>query len=654
MIKFSKPAKLITGLVIMTALMVFTAVNTGLFAESGGFKGFEYALMYILAAASGAFLIFDIKELYKPVYYGICAAAFFAVPFIMLQLSMTISGTAEFSLSIYFINALIYFVPAVIMYIFTNSFRVSASFAIFMGVLFNITCYVVNCLRGNPFIPVDLLAIGTAATVASTYTFKLEWELIYAIVLTVFSAVTVWAFPLKIEFKFSRYILRGGAAVIMAVIAAAAFNVDFKGMDMDVFDQYHANNTHGAAYSFFINCCKMRLEKPDGYSEDDVELMLASLEEEEDEAEEETLPNIVVIMNESYSDLNVIGDVQTNVPYNEYFYSLRDNTVRGELLVSPFGGYTCNSEFEFLTGLTMGLLPTSSAPYLQYVNKKGTYYLPNYLKTLGYTTIALHPYYAKSWNRETVYSLMGFDNFISMDNMSEYQDESLFEHVRMYLSDNTSFSAVINQFETKDDDERLFLFNITMQNHGSYTYDNESFENDVHITNLSGDYPQAEQYLSLLKRTDLALEVLINYFKNYDEPTVIVMFGDHQPSVEQAFYEELYGKTLDQLEGEEFLNRYKVPFFIWTNYEQESRDGILTSTNYLSSYVLEAAGLPKNKINLFLDTIQDDIPRINAFGHYDVNGNWSENNTEESDALKKYNYLEYYMLTHKPADTETP
>lgn len=667
MIKFSKPIRIIAGSVIALAIALFAYFNTALFKDGGEFKTMEYSLMYILAGASAVFLIFDIKEIDKHFYNGICAAAFLAVPFIILQLSMTISGNAEFSLDNYFINALIYFMPAVIMFIFTNSFPVSATFSAVLGSVFNITCYMVNNFRGNPFIPADLLAIRTAATVASTYVFKLEWQLIYSIVMTVFAIVLVWAFPLKIKFRRSPLYMRGGAALVTAAVLIICSGIDFKNMPMDVFDQYHANNTHGTAYSFFINCCKMQLEKPEGYSEEDVSSMLASLEGEEDitaavqesdgkktAAAENNRPNIIIIMNESYSDLNVVGDVETNISYNDFFYSLKRNTVRGQLLVSPFGGYTCNSEFELLTGLTMGLLPKSGTPYLQYLNKKGSYYLPAYMNSLGYKTIALHPYYARSWNRETVYKLMGFDKFISMDNMGEYQDASLFELVRTYLSDNTSFSAVINQFETKDDDERLFLFNITMQNHGGYTFSGSSFENDVHITNMSGSYPQAEQYLSLLKRTDSALEILIDYFRQYDEPTVIVMFGDHQPAIEQSFYEELYGKTLDEISTEELLKRYKVPFFIWTNYEQESRDDIVTSTNYLSNYILESAGLPKNKINRFLDTIEEDIPQINALGHYDVNGDWSENDTSKSDALEKYNYLEYYMLTHKPDDTETP
>ena len=94
--------------------------------------------------------------------------------------------------------------------------------------------------------------------------------------------------------------------------------------------------------------------------------------------------------------------------------------------------------------------------------------------------------------------------------------------------------------------------------------------------------------------------------------------------------------------------RYTVPFIIWTNYEQESKNGIKTSVNYLSNLMLESAKLPKNKINLFLDTIENDIPQINAAGHYDVNGKWTDNNIENSDALKNYSYLEYFMLTHRP------
>ncbi len=651
MVRVSNIVKAAIALVLMVLMLIFISSNRVLFGVGMNFEEFQYKILYVYAIGVFVLLLIDRRMLLKGMYnaIGICAIA--AVPFLLTQLSMTLAGDSEYAFPIYMVNVLLYFIPVVVFYIITNSLSVSATLAIVTGVLFNLTSFVLNNLRGTPFVPTDILAVETAAKVAGNYEFTPSWELVSAAVMTVFALVMVWSFPVKIKYKRSAIINRCASAVFLGVVVLVFSAINFKNISMDVFDQYHANNTHGTAYSFFINCCKMSLEKPARYSERGLLEMLNNMQPG---PAPEQKPNIVVVMNESYADLKVIGDFKTTLPYNKFFMSLDKNTVRGDLIVSPFGGYTCNSEFEFLSGLSMGLLPMGGTPYLQYINKKCSYFLPEYLKSIGYTTIALHPYFARCWNRNTVYPLMGFDKFISIDNMGAYQDASKFEYMRSYMSDNTSYSALINQFQTKKPDERLFIFNVTMQNHGGYTYGGYDFDNDVRITDMRGSYPQTEQYLSLIRRSDKAFEMLIDYFKSYSEPTVVVMFGDHQPGVESEFYEELYGASLDELSGEQIVERYRIPFVIWTNYDQESKTDVKTSLNYLSDYVLESAGLPKSKINMFHDTVKGEVPAINAQGHFTADGKWTGNNTETSAALKNYADLEYFMLTHKVGKDETP
>ena len=123
----------------------------------------------------------------------------------------------------------------------------------------------------------------------------------------------------------------------------------------------------------------------------------------------EKMPNIIVIMDEAFSDLSVLGDLETNKDYMPFVHSLQngaDNTITGYLNVSVCGGNTADTEFEFLTGNTMAFLPAGSIPYQQYI-KDTTPSLASYLKGLGYETYAQHPYNASGWNRETVYPLLG-------------------------------------------------------------------------------------------------------------------------------------------------------------------------------------------------------------------------------------------------------
>lgn len=188
----------------------------------------------------------------------------------------------------------------------------------------------------------------------------------------------------------------------------------------------------------------MILHKPDGYNEEEAKSLLAANKNEET-AETQDNPNIIVIMNESFADLKTVGDFETNEDYMPFVNDMSKNTIKGQLLVSPFGGYTCNTEFEFLTGLSMGLLPNGSTPYLQYASKPYDFALPSYLSEKGYKTVALHPYLGRCWNRQKIYDLMGFDEFISIDNFDKLIPEDEWEYIRYYISDRTSYKGIIKE-----------------------------------------------------------------------------------------------------------------------------------------------------------------------------------------------------------------
>lgn len=643
MVSFNKIWKIAVASVLTLVLWTFISVNTPLFMEGDEFRTFDYIMSYVMVL--GIWGLISLKVNFSPIVKKSAGiASMVLTPFLCMQISTVFAGIAEFSLGIYFLNILIYTVILALFFGITRSIRWAPIITTAITYLFTLSGFVVQILRGTPLIPGDFLAIGTAINVASQYTFKLRSPIIIASVLTIFFIVFVWKFSYKLKFRYKNIICPSVcAAVILSAVIPAGI-VDFDKINMDFFDQYHANNTHGIAFSFYVNFRRLTLQKPDNYNVSETEALLASGSSKEPA---QKTPNILVVMNESLSDLSVLGDFKTDVDYMPYIRSLKENTIRGNLLVSPFGGYTCNSEFEFLTGMTMGLLPSGSSPYLQYLRNPQPNSICNHLKNFGYENIALHPYYARGWNREKVYGLMGFDNFISMDNMGDYQNKNQFEYIRCYMSDRTSYSAAINQFEKKKKNKPMFIFNITMQNHGGYKYYLGGWKDTVSILDMKGEYPQAEQYLSLVRESDIAFEELINWFSVWDEPTVILMFGDHMPGIEQEFYEELYGKKLDNVKGEELLKRYTVPFIIWANYDIEEKDNLITSTNYLQSLLFEVAGLPKSSIAKFTDKVRAQIPAINSLGHYDKNGKWHNNEDIESGILKEYKDLEYYLLTKK-------
>ena len=164
---------------------------------------------------------------------------------------------------------------------------------------------------------------------------------------------------------------------------------------------------------------------------------------------------------------------------------------------------------------------------------------------------------------------------------------------------------------------RSLIFNVTMQNHGGYSVAYRNFDQQIKITNMSTFYPQAERYLSLVKESDSAFQELVEYFSNVDEPTIICMFGDHFPSIEDEFYEELLGTSLDELTTEQEQLRYATPFVIWANYDIPEAEVDNISANYLSTLLMQTAGLPMTQYNKYLAVLYQSLPVINTIGYID-------------------------------------
>ena len=354
------------------------------------------------------------------------------------------------------------------------------------------------------------------------------------------------------------------------------------------------------------------------------------------------MPNIIVVMNEAFSDLSVIGDFQASEDYMPFFRSLygSENTISGNVFVSVLGGNTANTEFEFLTGDTMAFLPTGSIPYQQFISDELPA-LPELLREYGYTTTALHPYNSNGWRRDSVYPLLGFDDFL-YNGTFHYQ-----KRLRGYITDEAAFQEIIRTYEEKDEEGPFFSFLVTMQNHGGYAKEWNGFERTITVSGREEDeLSRINAYLTLLKVTDDAFRDLISYYEAVDEKTIILMFGDHQPNVETGFLEELYGKDYDELSPEELALRYQTPFVLWANYDIEEAENVDISANYLSTLLMDAAGRPKSAYQNFLSELREKLPVITANFAIDADGNFysSSEYDQLADVLEDYEIIQYYHL----------
>lgn len=502
--------------------------------------------------------------------------------------------------------------------------------------------YYVLEFRSAPIMPWDILSIGTAASVANNFKYTLSKETVF--VLIGFVILILLESKATLELKKDWRIRTGGVLASFALLwgFTAMLHQDSTVARFKLYDKLFTptvmSKRDGTAVAFLMELKYIVVEKPDGYNKEDAAALLASYDTNDTESATHT-PNIIVIMNEAFSDLSVLGDFETNEDYMPFLHSLMQegtpNTISGHLNVSVLGGNTANTEFEFLTGNTMAFLPQGSVAYQQYV-KSNDYSIATYLKSKGYDTIAMHPYNASGWDRDKVYPLLGFDTFYSL------KDWVNPVKIRKYVSDQSCYDKIIELYEQKDANTPFFLFNVTMQNHSSYSEEYDNFHPDITVEGTSSKI--LPNYLSLIKLSDQALENLIEYFSQADEDTVIVFFGDHQPSNSVAApVWKLNGRSGDSLTEEEEARRYKVPFIIWANYDIEAASNVETSANYLGGHVLRAAGLPLYDYRNYLSQLEGQYPVLTAIRAENAQG-ISTPVKDVKSTLQDYMTLQHYNI----------
>lgn len=521
-------------------------------------------------------------------------------------------------------------------------------------------------VRGTPFLPSDILGVATATEVASTYTFSFTPAQFVVLPAFAFWCILLFRSRVKgVKKSIKRRLLGTVASVVPGLaIILLLYQTDVLetcGIKDNVWNKVASCKANGFYMNYFINFHYLKVSAPANYSKERVADILQDMSQENQMASaaasssavsaqverkfhgnsdfgmNETLngkrPNIILIMNESLADFSLVGNVNFNEDPLPFIHSLTENTIKGKDYVSVFGAGTSNSEFEAMTGNTMAYFPSGSNVYQQFMHDS-TFSLPSYLKELGYVCNAVHPSSGANWNRIATYKSMKFDQFITIEDFKKP------EYVR-YISDKESYKKVIELYEKKGD-KPMFLFDMTIQNHGGYLT-NTNWKNPIYVEDSY--YTEAKEYLSATKVSDDAFQYLLDYFSKEEEPTIICMFGDHFPSIETEFYEELLGKPQSQWELEDIQKRYAAPFILWANYDIEEADDVELSNNYLENLMLKQAGIELPLYNQYIEKVSKEIPVMNVNGYMDNEGNWHSYGKEETDVVSKlledYEVLQY-------------
>lgn len=521
--------------------------------------------------------------------------------------------------------------------------------------VWGIANYFVDSFRGYGIVYMDFFAVKTAANVAGDYSYALDINFLFGMISGLAGIVLCFLAKGKkrdgrnIPGMIGRFLgLAIGAGFFLWINFGYGFWNDISNLTWD-----HSIGMSRYGYLLYVtaNAGDVKVKKPEGYSVEKAEEILSRYQDVSkrnsvlaSHAGQAKSPNLIMVMNESFADLSVLGTIETNSPYLSFYDSLRENTIKGYAMSSVYGGYTANSEFEFLTGCSKAFLPGN--PYLQYIDD----YLPSIIGNIKAqdkygTATAIHPYKPSGYNRNRVYPLLHFDDFLSMD---DFKSPLM---VRKYISDVSDYEMIERLYEQKKEGTSLCLFNVTMQNHSSYDDTSYKFEKPVEITNYQLQF-DAEQYLSLMKMSDDALRDFIGYFEKVEEPTIIVVFGDHQPHLSDYFYNNVMGETPEKFTKEQSVKRYMVPFLIWANYDIGEMEVECTSINYLSTLVMETAGLELTDYQRFLLDMHQYIPAISANGYYDHHGQLHDLSEKDGDSefskwLEEYEIIQYNYLFDK-------
>lgn len=575
-----------------------------------------------------------------------------------------------------------------------NSWRLSMIlFTAFMTVM-SAVFYMVMLFRGEPFQLIDIFSVGTAVEVAGNYELKLPIALAVFIVLSlclvaIYAHLPNWKLIRANHLK--KVILRLGLLLFLWLGNLFYLNTGWNaalGILTDLFSPIKTYREYGTELGFFCVAKYMRLTEPEGYSagtakklaEASMKQAAKSQETEARAADEQASKsqgpetkgraatvqgsdetqlvqnalssfksstdvkpvNIIAIMNESWADYRLLGEnFSTNYPLMEYYDSLHENTIKGHSLVCIEGGGTAKTEYEFLTGNSVSRFP-AMVPYVSYFTHE-QYSLVTTLEAQGYSSLAMHPYKAKNWNRPAAYRLLNFDRF-----MSEPDWPSDADRLRGLISDQGDYDEIIRQVDAKENqDDPLFIFNITMQNHGGYqkgTYYGE-------VTVDGYEDLAVRNYLSLIRESDAALKELIEHFKQVEEPTIICVFGDHYPELPESFAEHIAGKHRSEFTFDEEEHCFATPFLIWANYDIPEQENVVTSMNFLSTLLLQQTGLTPAPYQIYLQQLQEIFPAMNHLGYYDLQSGqyrkWEDADDKVKKAKKGYDILQYNNLAEK-------
>ena len=524
-------------------------------------------------------------------------------------------------------------------------------------------------LREEPFLPADILLGTEAATVVRITELPFDritvLSLVFWIVFTVLLLIFVRSDKLK-------WPVRAAGAVAVIVLFMMSYIGIYKKtvlydrfkVDGSIYSKVNLYKSRGFMYSFLVRTGAYRSIKPEGYEKELAKQELAKYNEPGRPVVSGKMPNIIAVMGEAFYDIDRIPGIEFNEGYDPLsnLNRIREKAYFGRIVTNVFGGGTANTEFSFLTGHSMPVMPELSSPYSYYI-RHDTFSLARVLEKYGYATMAFHPGESWFYNRVNVYRFFGFDSIYFKKDM----DLENVEINHGYISDQDTAEFILEKFREQLEREPgrpFFQFTVDIDNHGPYSKKDIGYPQILKKSKGMDEstYNILNNYLNGLMRCDKALGWLADSIMEMDEPIIFVYFADHLPWLgENDVGYKALGFDIDP-DGtlEEYLNKYETPYFILINKaakELLTENGIQVkrgqgpqiSVNYLATELLEAAGLDGGSYFNYLSELKKEIPVISSRFIKEKEQFTEEPSQDTKDMLETYGMLQYYMLTDKEA-----
>ena len=374
---------------------------------------------------------------------------------------------------------------------------------------------------------------------------------------------------------------------------------------------------NGMILCFIYDLQFIKHEEPKDYNQAEIKKIFEKIPNTITVKKPQIKPNIIVILSESLWEATRMPKIKF---YPDPLVNIKKD-IKGSIVSPSFGGGTANVEFEFLTGLSNFLFQDNSYPYTDLIRKK----MPSLFtvfKDNGYLTTAIHPYSQQFYNRKNVYKYFGLDEFISLDQMFN------FETAGPFVSDKFFTNEILKRFNSTDQPQ--FIFALSMQNHDLYE-PNRFGKEEIKITGEleKSDKDVLQSYIEGINLTDKSYLYLKNELKKIKKPTIVIMFGDHLPFLNDNY--SVYKKGGFFSEG---IKMSSTPLTLWSNYGVNFKQEKTMGMPVLATRVLDWANVEPEYQFKFVKELAKKFPYL-----------VKKINTEvDKDLIRDYNLVQYDLL----------